>query len=355
MDADVNSLLNSVSGLGLEIKRRREFNVFDLCKIGSRETTHTAILASLLDPNGAHNLGLIPLRLFLKRCGLTGINESNLKSAVVESEKTILDGYRRPDIIITGDDFVVVIENKTITGDSKGQLDDYYKWLDSLENDKYENKLLLYLTRKGWAAVNASKSTKYQTLSYEYDIIDWLKQCARSTNAEEVRIALEQYKKFIEFLIRTPAMEITDSHYDAIVKDFKTAALIASKLELAKAKWIWDNIINKLPDNFKADAEKWEDIVRPHGLDCFITYTGDAAKVVYWFGAYGFNVPKVTLRYRDKKEDIVIVGHTPHDWNNTIFRDLDESNAKSKAENAIKSIVSDALSIIAEFTTSHKI
>ena len=99
-----------------ETRNNRNFNIFDLCRVGTRETTHSAIIASFLDPKGTHGLGEEPLELFLKQCGIN-ISILELQDVQVDTEYWIESGSRRLDIVIYGKSICVVIENKTESSD----------------------------------------------------------------------------------------------------------------------------------------------------------------------------------------------------------------------------------------------
>ena len=206
------------------------FNCVDICGVGTIETRHTEIIAALLDPQGNHGFGAESLKAFFRACGLTEFSD-HCEDCYVRTEVKIPG--RRPDIVISGKDLCVVIENKTNTSDHYMQLADYRDWI---EEQKVTYKALLYLTYEGYKAVDTNiKEAEYTRISYTETICKWLEECAgmQATSAADF---CKQYAKFIKNTIMgdgTVNNNMTKTIL-ADVKSFKAAACINQSFDNAK-------------------------------------------------------------------------------------------------------------------------
>ena len=194
-------------------KRGECFNVFNILRLDTNETrTHSAFIAELLDPNGAHGLGDAFLKAFLETLAWEEF-ELDTQSAKVDMEFPI--GFKnedcseggRLDILITAKDKAILIENKIYAGDQENQLIRYFNYGRSQYADKFR---LIYLTLDGHDASecsakntnqNLSPKQGYYPISYDGVILDWLHKCIRlSVFHPLVRETLRQYQALIEQL-----------------------------------------------------------------------------------------------------------------------------------------------------------
>ena len=167
------------------------FNCIDICGVGTIETRHTEIIATLLDPQGNHGFGAESLKAFFRACGLTEFSD-HCEDCCVRTEAKIPG--RRPDIVISGKDLCVVIENKTNTNDHYMQLADYRDWV---EGQKVTYHALLYLTYRGYKAVDTNiKEAEYTRISYTETICKWLEKCAGMQRTPAADFC-KQYANFI--------------------------------------------------------------------------------------------------------------------------------------------------------------
>ena len=90
--------------------RGEQFNMFSACGVNHYETTHSSIIAELLNPQGSHGQGTLFLSLFLSLFH-SDFNFCLDKGASVEREHYTGDGFI--DILITNPyNQAVIIENK---------------------------------------------------------------------------------------------------------------------------------------------------------------------------------------------------------------------------------------------------
>jgi hypothetical protein len=204
-----------------------DFNLFRLLGLERDEVKTSALLAELLNPEGAHGQRHLFLKAFLQRCHAKGQCADFPSVAEVEShawevfpEKPIADG--RLDIVVqsAGLGFLLVIENKIGAGDQPDQLDRYYRWLQ--RQDRYQmNRVLVYLTPDGRQSATA-QACQYVRLSYD-DIAGCLGEAMQDIPAPRVREAVTQYQEIAQALCSTGGertMSSPSSDYESDVQEF---------------------------------------------------------------------------------------------------------------------------------------
>ena len=212
------------------------FNLFSLMDIEKREVkTHSAFIAELLNPKGRHEMGSSFLEEFLK---ILRINEEfDFTKTQVYVEYHVKE-YGRLDILISDQKNFIAIENKIDAGDQKAQLLRYHKWLQA-NNRQINEHQLIYLTLDGKEASEYStggKDFKYDCVSYQNDIHNWLEKCIHLAKEKEcVKNAIEQYL----FLIKKLTGQLNDQKMEKEIKDLiKKNLLGAQQIE----KLFWDTI-----------------------------------------------------------------------------------------------------------------
>ena len=202
------------------------FNVFSILDRERKEvTTHSAIIAELLNPHGSHSQGTLFLKLLLKQLEPT-IDVSNEHTFKVRTEEFVFDpkkgekGYL--DIVIESGDAYIVIENKIDTVDAEGQLEKYCKHIEEIKKD---TKVLLYLTPEGKEPETkkltlCGKGPVYKLkefpfplmcLSYKDFIDEWLDACIKEVaRIPQIREALHQYQMTVKKLTRQLPSEVKD-------------------------------------------------------------------------------------------------------------------------------------------------
>ena len=177
------------------------FNIFSIL---GRETdevkTHSALLADLLSPTGSHGQGAVFLKLFIEKLSRLKAYE-DVKNFQVHAEKSTPEG--KIDILLEKDDACIVIENKIYAGDQENQLQRYYDYACS-KVGKGQVKII-YLTLHGDDPRKYSLgnlNNRYVIpVSYESDIIDWLKDCIKeSEKVPIIRETLVQYQILLQKL-----------------------------------------------------------------------------------------------------------------------------------------------------------
>lgn len=179
--------------------KRDNFNVFDILRMERMETKHSAFLAELLNPNGAHKKGDLFLKNFCERMGFEAL--SRVRVSCEKSIETKSYGKGRIDIYVEdlNQGCGIIIENKIYAKDQQNQLAKYHE---------YDPKAhICYLTLDGRQAsvesLRGLKDDDYFRISYETFVIDWLDECLKSIECVEIcrlRGVLEQYVEHLKWV-----------------------------------------------------------------------------------------------------------------------------------------------------------
>lgn len=205
---EINNFKGLINSLNLVLQRARteevesrsrgeKFNIFSVCGVNHYETSHSAIIAEFLNPNGSHGQQDIYLRLFLEMLEKKGMKMtfSDEHNVEVLTEYQTCNG--RIDILIKGINKVIIIENKIYAAEQEEQLSRYRSWADNYYKD---NNTVVYLTLDGKES-ETIRDKEYIRISYEDDIVKWLQNCAReSVYRPLIRETINQYVNHINML-----------------------------------------------------------------------------------------------------------------------------------------------------------
>ena len=249
-------LLESVDEIHKEIKvsrnKRREsgdmFNIFEILKAEHYEvSTHSAILAELLNPKGSHGCTDLFLKSFLEVLDQKEFFQ-NLCDVTIEVENSIgaLDNNKeyggRIDLIIHEKlNSAIIIENKIYADDQDKQLYRYCRYAQST----YKKSIVLYLTLDG--KTPSEKTTKGddtkikvnpQSISYQYHIKRWIENCIEKVYSKtNLQNSLKQYLQVIN--------KLTNQDMNSISKE-KLVELLSSPENMNNALLIRDTIDDAL-------------------------------------------------------------------------------------------------------------
>ena len=130
-DKIIQKLQNSI--LKIEQTNKNKFNIFKVLKLDNYEIRHSNFLAWLLNPEETHNLGYEFIKEFFK--SYADIDWSEEEFVNVETE-VLTNKNRRIDILITGKNFLCVIENKYGSCEHDEQCKHYKDFIYSSKNYK---------------------------------------------------------------------------------------------------------------------------------------------------------------------------------------------------------------------------
>lgn len=201
----------------LKKKRKKECNIFKILRVDSYEIRHSNFLTWLLDKNASHNMGAAFLEKFLARAKIDFSLEILNKNIEIETESKIeivkennKKRIGRIDILLIGEDFICVIENKYGSFEHDNQCQDYKTFIENKYKSK-TNKYFIFLDLSKPADFNSDEGRYcgYNFVSYK-DILDILKEILENKNNTEISsIILRQYT------------EILDAKYNKIDEDIK--------------------------------------------------------------------------------------------------------------------------------------
>lgn len=189
-----------------------EFNIFNILDVERKEVeTHSKIIYDLINPNGSHGQGNIFLKSFIKNVLSPRVKDEKplinedfkMENIHVNREERISeqeDNYGRIDFVISNKEYYFAVEMKIDAGDQPEQLDRYYKYAKS-KNKKYG---VYYLTLEGRTPSMESSSIsngEIKCRSFEKDIYQWVSDCVRYANSNNIKVILEQYKKTIKKIV----------------------------------------------------------------------------------------------------------------------------------------------------------
>ena len=236
-------------------KRGEQFNMFWACKVNHYETSHSAIIAELLNPKGLHGQGELFLTLFLMSYK-SDFCFSLEKGATVATEVVTGDG--RIDILITNPEGqAIIIENKIYAKDQWEQLKRYDKYADKKFGKG--NYKILYLTLFGDEASDQScKDVEYIPISYEVQIVEWLEECIGfSARLPLIRETLIQYQQHIK-LLTNQTMERVEQEklFEAMESHAEEIEAIVNAANKGYLRFIWRKYVKP----------KFEDYAAKNGL-----------------------------------------------------------------------------------------
>jgi hypothetical protein len=208
------AMLPSLDGMKRQLDREtgRRFSAFNLFNMNEDATSR--ILAFLFDPHEAHGQRDVFLRLFIARFvpEWTGAFRYDLAKPVSTAQKI--------DTTISDGTHWLGIENKIF--DALEQKDQVDRYLRALKNKaRFDNYRLVYLSLKGTRPTDFSFTLAGQT---EHDdkfvrgawvpslanengntasanILDWLADCRKECQAENIRWFLKQFSVYVRSVI----------------------------------------------------------------------------------------------------------------------------------------------------------
>lgn len=243
----------------IEKIKGEKFNLFSILDRRTDEVkTHSAFIGELLNPKGSHFLDKAMLILFIEMLNRKKQTDNSWDKAVIpkyeeitkihlECEKSIGKVQEntggRLDLIISNSFFQICIENKIYAEEHNSQLERYKNYIEKFPKAK---NILIYLTLNG----EDSKFSKlksgldYFTLSYKYDILEWLEKCLKE--AVDIPILRESIKQYI-ILVRTLTNQLTTNEMKQEIHKLILSYIVGSETVAQE----FDNAIEKVADELK--------------------------------------------------------------------------------------------------------
>lgn len=155
---EFNTLISKVK----ETKKKGQwqknyFNLFTTLGYQRLEEVHSNILAWLLNQEEAHSLGDAFLRAFVKRV----FNKDLPLYLDFKVNRESQEGEDRPDIVVEGNNWWLIIENKIYSTEQENQTLRYAeRW--GVKGNIGDNVLLAFISPSGWSP----KSPDFKPVSY---------------------------------------------------------------------------------------------------------------------------------------------------------------------------------------------
>lgn len=207
MDNFTTNLIEKLKTVSFNSGNTKSANILYMLGVENNEVIICRLLASLIEPNGLHCLGIEPLKIFFKCINVNKKYSDNmLSNAMVETEELISDN-RRVDIVIHIDNDVIPIEVKLYAKDQDAQLCDYFNYYKAIDKDiNKDTYKIYYLTIDGKepskSSVGNLKKENYSCISFFKEIYSFLSDLEElSTGAENDLIKIiKDFKEVINNL-----------------------------------------------------------------------------------------------------------------------------------------------------------
>ena len=236
-------------------QRGEQFNIFHICGIEHYETSHSTILAGILNPNGNHGQGDTFLKAFLESVSNPiWLSEFDTKTASVKTEYDTSNG--RIYILITNDkNQAIIIENKIYAPDQPKQLIRYDKFAQKTFHKG--NYAILYLTLWGdEASKESAEGVTYQCISYRTTILKWLDKCMQlSVQRPLIRETLIQYSNLIKELTNQTMEDLNKDEFLKIMMENSQAVATICEMQYDFFKYVGKKLITPLLKEVAKDLD----------------------------------------------------------------------------------------------------
>jgi len=195
-----------------------DFSLFSILWVD--EVRLSNMIARLLDPSASHGQGRKFLDAFLDTLesiqsgGRIGQfqqawhDSSRIKVEIEQSTNMIEASQRRMDILVHGNNYGLMIENKPWAVDQMDQMSDYGKYLEARFTERY---IMIYLSGDGTPPNNAgfTKEGKAEfdelmrngnilLMAFRPHLTCWLQRCLELTEADRVRWIIKDFITYLE-------------------------------------------------------------------------------------------------------------------------------------------------------------
>ena len=245
----------------VNLLKTKDYNIFSVLQIQSKEVLICRMIADLLNPRGQHGAGAEYLKIFLRDClGMEKMDTKLADQAIVTAEYAI-DDERRIDIVIEIGSYFLPIEVKIYAADQKSQCFDYYQYAKRRD----AQAKVYYLTLDGHRPGKDSTSSGSQSvpeedivcLSFREHILNWLKACKNCENTGMIPI-LEQFIRNIEQISGYTSERVRNMVIDELLTSgdsLRAGMQIADSINAAKAKLIYQ-VMEEFEKQLAGVAEK---------------------------------------------------------------------------------------------------
>ena len=226
------SFLMDVKCLNQLDKYTGKFNIFDVLRSTKTEIRHSNVLAWFLDPEKEHGFNYNVLEYFIKFARKTNSNEElDLSNAVVDVRRE----EQNIDILVVVENpkIVLVIENKTKTGEHDDQLRRYREDVETNYSD-YDERLYLFLTPKE----DEPSDREWKKMTYD-DVKEILENeyNDHTFNDDGVKVLIDHYINVLAIHL-TENADLTNICKKIYRKHFKALDLIHEHCNNIRLEWV---------------------------------------------------------------------------------------------------------------------
>lgn len=250
------------------------FSIFDMLGQSSRELTHSAFIAQMLNPRGNHGMGTTFLNLFLEQLKLN--EKFNTDNVEVEIEKDFgpkegsgvyAKGGRVDIYIKNSHGQIIVIENKLYANDQEDQLQRY-------RNSTGPDSFIYYLSLDRHAPSNSPSSIGYNLISYRDEIKCWLNKCLDTVHLNNhLSTIIQQYMFTIDNLTSDQEVSNTIQSSSSNIRAALQIARLADKARKNLKHRFLEELANHLSLNKEHIHEDGKEIVLSDcGCDWCVEY-----------------------------------------------------------------------------------
>lgn len=181
-----------------------EPNIFSIGSKGYYENPTTDILAFFIDTNGQHQLGNTVLNALFS-CLNTETQSFDSALVAVPEREVLTKTGKRIDLLLEGNDWVMVIENK-IFHHQNNPFDDYMSFVKSASRDRFDGK------KGGFIVLAPDKEplpSGWQFVSYRHFITALKQQLAEKFISQPVNkwvLLLREFVLHLESLMSQPSV-----------------------------------------------------------------------------------------------------------------------------------------------------
>ena len=283
MDKKIDLIRFFEDGAKILKESKPSFNIFEMLGQSSREMTHSAFIAGLLNPKCNHGIGTKFLYLFLERFNIHNFDSASAEVIVekdcgIEREENGMHRGGRIDIFVQDkNDNIIVIENKIYATDQDYQLERYWNSTDRKAS-------IFYLTLDGHepsknSCGNIPKAC-YTCISYS-EIKQWLADCMSTKECNpDISFAITHYM----------------NNLDSLISDFELEKLITQSFQ---------NLRFALAVGKHADTIREK--IREHFMDWFAEYIKEMLELTDAPNVYSEKKEKkFTVEYESLKLDFCL-------------------------------------------------
>ena len=207
MQNTINKIIELLKDKNISSTNISSSNILYMLGVHYKEVIICRLIKAIIEPDGFHGLGNVPLLLFFEE--FLGISNTELKGAEIILEEQIKDN-RRVDIAIyntiNNDRYVYPIEVKIWAKDQNKQLFDYYDYYNT-QKENLQIDRIYYLTPNGHPPSEASRNGLPENIIERKSFSEHIKQYlivlkshVKGVDNEEFKVLINNFIEVIDIM-----------------------------------------------------------------------------------------------------------------------------------------------------------